>query len=203
MSRCRWHCGSQVRNPCLERLSKPLTRRGRTNDNVIQDKQQMRIGESIDETEINDKWRVHYLPYHRIIDHNEKTSRLRAVYNASSESSFVDGPVFFPEHIWHSNKDQSFMVAMIGDNEKSFLMVSITESDRIMLRFVRLDDIFKEKPKVIVLRFWSFVKLLNHSTPHQPVHHNRPSIRREISRKHLRWLPYRRVWMSMTPTTST
>jgi hypothetical protein len=42
---------------------------------------------------------------------------------------------------------------MISDIEKAFLMVSIAEADRNVLRFLWVDDISKEKPEIIVLRF--------------------------------------------------
>jgi hypothetical protein len=42
---------------------------------------------------------------------------------------------------------------MISDIEKAFLMVSIAEVDRNVLRFLWVDDISKEKPEIIVLRF--------------------------------------------------
>jgi hypothetical protein len=42
---------------------------------------------------------------------------------------------------------------MISDIEKAFLMVSIAEADRNVLKFLWVDDISKEKQEIIVLRF--------------------------------------------------
>ena len=44
-------------------------------------------------------------------------------------------------------------VALAADIEKAFLMVSIAEKDRDVLRFLWIDDITKDEPKIITLRF--------------------------------------------------
>lgn len=44
-------------------------------------------------------------------------------------------------------------IALVGDIEKAFLIVSITKEDRDILRFLWVDDPTKENPKVIILRF--------------------------------------------------
>ena len=48
---------------------------------------------------------------------------------------------------------RSFKVAMISDIEKAFLMVSIADVDRNVLRFLWVDDISKKEPEIVVLRF--------------------------------------------------
>ena len=63
---------------------------------------------------------------------------------------------------------------MISDIEKAFLMVSIAEVDRNVLRFLWVDDISKKEPEIVVLRFTRVVFgvssspfLLNATVAHQ------------------------------------
>ena len=47
----------------------------------------------------------------------------------------------------------TYPVALAADIEKAFLMVSISEEDRDALRFLWVDDVASDPPKVRVLRF--------------------------------------------------
>ena len=65
--------------------------------------------------------------------------------------------------------------ALAGDIEKAFLNVSVAEEDRDVLRFLWFDDVKKEYPEVIVLRFARVVFgvssspfLLNATVKHHP-----------------------------------
>lgn len=44
-------------------------------------------------------------------------------------------------------------MAFLGEIEKAFLNVSVAEKDRDVLRFLWVDDITKENPEIVVLRF--------------------------------------------------
>lgn len=44
-------------------------------------------------------------------------------------------------------------VALAAAIEKAFLMMSVAEGDRNVLRFLWIDDITKDDPKIIPLRF--------------------------------------------------
>ena len=46
---------------------------------------------------------------------------------------------------------RSHKTALAGDSEKAFLMVSVVEEDRDVLRFLGIDDPEQEKPDIVVL----------------------------------------------------
>ena len=50
-------------------------------------------------------------------------------------------------------------VAVVADIEKAFLMVSVRENDRDVLRFLWVDDVELEEPSVVVYRFTRVVLL--------------------------------------------
>jgi hypothetical protein len=129
-------------------------------DNVIKDQLQKGIVERVNESEACEIGKVHYLPHHAVIRRDKETTRLRVVYDASSKSNGIllnsclyTGPSLSQNIFDILIRFRSFKVAMISDIEKAFLMVSIAEADRNVLRFLWVDDISKEKPEIIVLRF--------------------------------------------------
>ena len=44
-------------------------------------------------------------------------------------------------------------MALVADIEKEFLSVGIQESDRDALRFLWVDEVMKENPKLVEIRF--------------------------------------------------
>ena len=50
-----------------------------------------------------------------------------------------------------------FRVALTADIEKAFLMISVAESDRDVLRFLWVDDLTKDPPDVRTLRFTTVI----------------------------------------------
>ena len=129
-------------------------------DNVIKDQLQKGIVKRVDETEPGEVGKVHYLPHHAVIRRDKETTRLRVVYDASSKTNGVSlnsclytGPSLSKNIFDILIRFRSFKVAMISDIEKAFLMVSIAEVDRNVLRFLWVDDISKKEPEIVVLRF--------------------------------------------------
>lgn len=104
---------------------------------------------------------VHYLPHHPVIRRDKHTTKVRVVYDASSKGpgglSLNDclyaGPSLNENIADILLKFRSYKTAVVGDIEKAFLMVSVAEDDRDVLRFLWVDDPFREDPEIIVLRF--------------------------------------------------
>ena len=129
-------------------------------DTVIQDQLKCGIVERVVSTnDIPDK--VHYLPHHPVIRQAKTTTKVRVVYDASAKTGsnpslnecLHAGPSLLdsiPDILlcFRTNK-----VALVGDVEKAFLMVGITEADRDVLRFLWFDDAMAEAPTPVVLRF--------------------------------------------------
>ena len=81
--------------------------------------------------------RVHYLPHHGVVRQDKATSKLRIVYDASARSTgpslnncLYTGPKFGQSIFDILLRFRHQKVALVGDIEKAFLMVSVREKDR-------------------------------------------------------------------------
>jgi len=104
--------------------------------------------------------RVHYLPHHGVIRCDKETTKLRIVYDASAKAigpclndCLHAGPKFDQKILDFLLRFRAHCVALTADIEKAFLMIAISEKDRDVLRFLWVDDITKEEPEPIALRF--------------------------------------------------
>lgn len=104
--------------------------------------------------------RVYYLPHHAVIRTDKQTTKLRVVYDASAKvnglslnESLYTGPSFGQSIFDILLRFRLHKVALIADIEKAFLMVGIDEKDRDALRFLWIDDINSNLPRIEVLRF--------------------------------------------------
>ena len=104
--------------------------------------------------------RVHYLPHHGVLRTDKTTTKLRVVYDASAKSDGASlndclhkGPKFNQLILDILLRFRSYKIALTADVEKAFLMISIDESDRDVLRFVWVDDVNKADPEIRVFRF--------------------------------------------------
>ena len=103
---------------------------------------------------------VRYIPHRAVIRQDKSTTKLHIVYNALAKqdgASLNDcryaGPKFGQNIMDIIMRFRVHKVALTADIEKAFLMVSVAEKDRNMLRFVWINDITKDDPKIIPLRF--------------------------------------------------
>lgn len=102
---------------------------------------------------------VHYLPHHAVIRTNKSTTKLQIVYDASAKTDGTPslkeclhvGPKFNQKLldilIWF----RAHHIAVTADIEVS-LMVSV-EKDRDALRFLWVDNVNENPPKIRPLRF--------------------------------------------------
>ena len=148
----------------LDRLTKLLRRLRRSPDilkeydSVIKEQLSHGIVELVPETVASAN--AHYLPHHAVIRHDKDTTKLRIVYDASARTSgpslndcLYVGPPFGQSIFDIILRFRIHTVALAGDIEKAFLMVSVVEKDRDALRFLWVDDPFKKVPEVRTLRF--------------------------------------------------
>ena len=126
-------------------------------DTVIRDQIERGIVEKVSEPASGEVGRVHYLI---IIRRDKETTKLRIVYDASCKSNGVSlndclytGPALSQKIVDIILRFRTHRKGLAGDIEKAFLNVSVAEEDRDVLRFLWFDNVKKEYPEVIVLRF--------------------------------------------------
>ena len=134
-------------------------------DKIIRDQEQTGIVERVPEEESNcndDKGRVYYSPHHAVIRKDRETTKVRIVYDGSGKSSkdelslndCLETGDNYILHIFDMLASfRSNPVGLTVDIEKAFLMVSIKEKDRNMLRFLWFDDPHRDRPKNAQFRF--------------------------------------------------
>ena len=106
------------------------------------------------------------MPHHAVIRQNRETTKLRIVYDGSAKSpgqehSLNDclptGPNYISQLVDVLARFRWNPIAISADIEKAFLMISIQESHRDMLRFLWLKDPFVFNSEVLHLRFCRLV----------------------------------------------
>ena len=127
---------------------------------IIQDQLSKGIVEIVTPTSHSLSDRVHYLPHHGVIRQDKGTSKLRIVYDASAKCTgpslndcLYAGPKFGQSIFDIILCFRLHQVALTGDIEKAFLMLSMHERDRDSLRFLWVVDPHSEPPEIITLRF--------------------------------------------------
>ena len=128
-------------------------------DNIIQQQLQKGIVEIVKNPH-TDPGRVHYLPHHAVIRRDKETSKVRVVYDASARDGgpslndcLYSGPKFNQRIFDLLIRFRCHQIALTADIEKAFLMISVSEKDRDVLRFLWVRDPIEDPPQYIVLRF--------------------------------------------------
>ena len=156
---------------CDRRLKSLLTRLTkepeilREYDSVIKEQLSRGIVEEVSENNTGEVGEVHYLPHHPVVRNDKQTTKVRVVYDASSKQCggpslndcLYTGPSLTENIADILIRFRSHKIALIGDIEKAFHMISVAEDDRDVLRFLWVDDPGKENPEIEVYRFASVV----------------------------------------------
>jgi len=115
-------------------------------DKIIREQEQAGIVERVPEEETtSDKSRAYYSPHHAVIRKDRETTKVRIVYDGSAKSSKEElslndcletGDNYIPHLFDMLARFRNNLVGLTADIKKAFLMVSIKEEDRNMLRFL-------------------------------------------------------------------
>jgi hypothetical protein len=126
---------------------------------TIQDQLRQGIVEVVEPSE-EEIQKIHYLPHHAVVRRSKETTKVRVVYDASARSDgpslnecLHTGPKFEQKILDILLRFRVCRVAVTADVEKAFLMVSVVEKDRDVLRFLWVDDVLADQPNITELRF--------------------------------------------------
>ena len=126
-------------------------------DNAFKEQLQAGIIEKV--TEEGKVGQTHYLFHHLVICNNKATTKLRVVFDASADSKGASlnsclhkgpqlSPLLFDILICFCSKN----IALVGDIEKAFVQIAISENDHNYLRFLWF-NVFKEFPSIVKYGF--------------------------------------------------
>ena len=129
-------------------------------DLIIRDQLQRKIIEVVPSHETAPTT-IHYLPHHPVVRNDKTTTKVRVVYDASSKTlghpslndCLLKGPLFDQLIFDILLRFRVFKIPLTADLEKAFLMISVNEVDRDVLRFLWVDDVTKDIPCIIAYRF--------------------------------------------------
>lgn len=133
-------------------------------DDIIHKQEEEGIVENVN-NKIYDAGRVHYIPHREVIRPDKDTTKVRIVYDASAKvknglslnECLEAGPSMLPKIFEILVRFRCFLYAITSDIKSAFLNIRVDESDRDFLRFLWVDDIEKEEPKIILKRFTSVI----------------------------------------------
>ena len=151
---------SLMRLQCqLKKLRKdPVTLR--KYDDIIREQEETGIIEKV--PALGNVGRTHYLAHQAVVREDAETTKVRIVFDASCKSrksgiSLNDclhvGPPMTPFIFDLLLRFRGYSIALTGDIEKAFLNIEINEKDKDFLRFLWIESISEDEPKIVVYRF--------------------------------------------------
>ena len=112
---------------------------------IIQAQREKGIIEIVDETQVETKNVVHYLPHHPVVTPSKTTTKVRIVYDASAkvrkyEKSLNEclfrGPINLPDMCGILLRFRIYIIVVLADIEKAFLQIGIQDYERDVTRFL-------------------------------------------------------------------
>ena len=114
--------------------------------------------------------KIHYIPHHPVTRRDKQTTKVCIVYDASAKrrgpslnDCLFTGPSLLPKIMDVLLRFRYHKIGLVADAEKAFHQVSIAQEDRDVLRFIWIDDILHENPKLFIYRFTRVVFGVNAS----------------------------------------
>lgn len=151
---------------CLKRLRSLLRRLRkepemlRRYEAILMEQLEDGIIEEVEEVSMADGQHVNYLPHHAVVRHDKETTKVRIVYDASARSEGISlndclhvGTKFNRKIFDILVRFRTYKVALIGDIERAFLMVSVAKCDRDALRFLWVRDVNDVNSEIRIMRF--------------------------------------------------
>ena len=127
-------------------------------DNIIREQLKKGIVEAVTDSSATGG-QVHYLPHHTVVRSDKTTTKLRIVYDASARTNgpslndcLYTGPKFDQKILNILLRFRVHHVALTGDIEKAFLMISMAEKGRDVLWFLWVNDIRQDPPEICTFR---------------------------------------------------
>ena len=160
-------CLSDNYQMCLKRLGS-LQYRLKQDPKLLEEydsifKEQLKNGiiEYVPENQLISE-KTHFLCHHAVVRKDHDTTKIRIVFDGSAKSqpdklslndSLELGENFMPSLFDTILRFRVYPVALTADIEKAFLQIGIKPADRDSLRFLWYDDVKKENPSVVQLRW--------------------------------------------------
>ena len=130
-------------------------------NSIFQQQLQQGIIERVPEGKITEG-KAHFICHHGVVRKDHDTTKLRIVFDGSAKSgpeelSLNDrlevGENYMPSLFDTLLRFRSHSIAITADIEKAFLQIEINEPDRDVLRFLWFDDVSKDNPSIVQLRW--------------------------------------------------
>ena len=153
---------------CKRRLNL-LLKRLKSNPELLEKYNDIINGQKLDGIveSVDDKYHeignVHYIPHREVIREQKTTTKIRIVYDASAKMKnrpslndcLEKGPCMLPKIFDIIVRFRCFKYVVTSDIQSAFLNIRVNERDRDFLRFLWIDDIHKDDPEIVIMRFTS------------------------------------------------